>query len=285
MKKRLFLIVASLITIMSLTYAAPAAKPVPFVADEEIPEEERTFLVFKKTVAIVRIDNYYNQFNIKDTQTQKPYNKKLNDYNKERFTYLRAGEHEIEIRYNSKNGYANPSTLKANLEAGKTYNVVTSLEDSPFGKQVKYDILDAETNESIFAKERKLRLALQYVDAILQPVTDGKEIILSASDPDKKTDTKTFITYGPDLTVTYTENGTDYKGYIGFEATKAIIYIKFDEDGTLTKDSFLSLSPDDCDRVFEITEVMSLGIIKNVKVKSLKPAKESIISFSFVETK
>ncbi len=291
MKKRLFLILASLITIMSLSYAAPA-KAIPFATDEEIPEEERAILVLKKTVSVIRIDNYYFQFNIKDPETQKPYNKKLNDYNKERVTFVRAGEHEIEIRYQSDKGYANPSTFKANLEAGKTYDVVTSLEDSIFGKQVKYDIQDATTHESIFAKEQKLRLAIQYVNTILEPVSNGQDIILSAVDPDKKTDSKTteknsdfFITYGPDLTVTYTENENVYKGYTGFEATEAIIYIKFDEDGSLTKDSFLQLNPEDCDRVFEIKEVISLGILKTIKVKSVKPSKESLISFGYVEKK
>ena len=287
MKKRLFLIVASLITMMSLSYAAPA-KPIPFAVDEEIPEEEKTFLVLKKTVSLIRIDNYYNQFQIKDKETQTPYNKKLNDYDKERFTFLRAGEHEIELRYMSKNSYANASTLKANLEAGKTYDVVTSIEEGILGKQVKYDIQDAETHESIFAKEQKLRLSLQYVNVILQPVSEGKEIVLSAPDPDKKTNkasekrSEFFIQYGPDLTVTYTEHEAVYKGYIGFEATKAIIYIKFDEDGTLTKDSFLSLSPDDCDRVFEIKEVISIGNLKTVRVISLKPAKDNIFSFGYV---
>ena len=116
----------------------------------------------------------------------------------------------------------------------------------------------------------------------------GKEIVLSAPDPDNKTDktsekkSEFFIQYGPDLTVTYTEHEAVYKGYIGFEATKAIIYIKFDEDGTLTKDSFLSLSPDDCDRVFEIKEVISIGILKTVRVISLKPAKDGIFSFGYV---
>lgn len=284
MNKKLLLFLVTLITAMSFSFAAPA-KAVPAIEGEEIAEEERAYLVFKKTVSITRIDEYYNQYKAKDKKIKTIYNKKLNDYNKERTAFIQAGEHELEISYQSKTGYANGTTLKATFEAGKTYDVVTIVEEGIFGKTIKYDIQDSETHESIYAKALKLGLAIQYVNKILQPVSEGKEMTLSAMDfkrTGENNKSEYIIEYGPDLTVTYTEKETTYKGYIGFEATKAIIYIQFDEDGSLTKDAFLSMSPEDCDRVFELKEVTSIGPVITVKISSIKPENDAIISLGYL---
>ncbi len=250
-------------------------------------------LYSKKTIQVRQIDDYGNPY-FYDSPSKK-FNKKLNDPDRERILYLRAGEHELSFNYRAGSSYANLTKIKANFEAGKSYDVLAIIEKGKVSRLV-YDIQYSDTHESILPKSGvslKQALALKYVEAILQPVSEGKTITLNGNEPEKSVSTSDFskfydaynnkesdyiIEYNSDLTGTYTEKGKTYKSYIGFEATKALIYIKFDEDQSLSKEDFLKLSPEECDRVFDIEDISALGKITTVTVSRSKPDKKGTIT-------
>ncbi len=299
MKKKLLITLLVINSLFNFVFAA-SKKGFQIPDDEEIPQEEMTTVVFNKSISIIQIDDYYDPYrNVsisKAFKTEKKlFDKKLTKEETVRTVYLKAGEHEINFGYSSGGTYAQPIKIKVNFEAGKSYDVLAIIEKGKVSRVV-YDIQYSDTHESILPKtglSLKEKLAIQYVQTILQPVSEGKQIKLEGSDPVKKIDPNDFskylekerdyiIEFGEDLTVTYTEKGKVHTGYIGFEATKAIIYIKFDDNKSLTKEEFLKLPIDSCDLIFEIEDINSFGKMTSVEISRTKPNKKGTISLSMI---
>ncbi len=159
------------------------------------------------------------------------------------------------IKYNNGRAFtASPNTIRYNLEAGKSYSIVSKTEKD----KVVFDIVDGKTGKSLTNPNNyniHQKSVLAYVENVLGGVEAGKTVTLRSSTGDMER-----WEYGPDLTVKVTERGQpEHKGYIGFSTDKnlqkATVYIKFDDEGTLTKDEFLALKPEQCDRVYELVEL------------------------------
>lgn len=264
-----------------------------YPVNEEIPSEELTKIVFKKYIQINLIDDFYNAKTL-----DKNLYKYLRNCLNERELYLKAGVHNLSFGYYSELGYASGIPVMANFEAGKSYDIIPTLHRGKITR-ITYDVQYSDTHESILPNSKlsiEQRLALDYANIILKPVTEGKKVTLVGKVPEKTNDAvfimliklitnrKIIIEYSSDLTGTYTEKGKTHKAYIGLEATKAQIYIKFDDEQTLSKEDFLKLSPAECDRIFTIEDVSS-PFSPGVTVSKTKPKSNQLLVFSVADKK
>lgn len=273
-----------------------------YPVNEEIPSEELVKVVLKKYMQINTIDNFYGADSNK-TLDKKLY-KHLKKSLKDRELYLKAGEHTFSFCYNSELGYSGGIPMNVTFEAGKSYEIFPIFHEGKI-MRVTYGIIDLSTRKSVLPDSElsmDQRLALDYSNIILKSVSEDKTITLIGNvvENNNSADTSLVggviaigkaiankpitIEYSSDLTGTYTEKGKTYKAYIGLDAEKAQIYIKLDDEQTLSKDDFLKLSPEECDRIFKIEDV-SLPGRPRVTVSCTKPKSKKLYAFFVADKK
>ena len=263
----------SVIFLMLLSFSAfakPKAIKVPATIGDDVPEEELVTMTFASSVVIEAIDGLKPVPDI-DASLEK--------YNKARTVLMLPGTHIFVVKFNNGKSYTlMPNSLKYTLEAGQSYKLVSKTEKN----KVSFDLLDAKTNKSITNPNNynlHQKSILAYVSQVLDPVSTGKKIYLT--DHRGK-----FWYYGEDLTVTVKNAYTneEHAGFIGFSTdaklSKGTIYIKYNDDSTLTKDEFLKLKPEDCDIVYEIDEITAdgVGIFVTFKLKGIKPKEDLLMT-------
>ncbi len=290
MKKNIFIF--SLFFIAQVVFAATKTIRLPSV-DSDIPEEELVKVVLTKLVDIRQIDEYKNPYFTNKYSKEPVFDKSLNDFLKVRSVYLLPGEHTFHFLYRTNVSFATGVDFTVTLEKGKTYELIATKDEDY--DAVYYDIQDAETHTTIIPGTRltyRQQLGLQYTAVVLRYINDGNTLVLNGTMPKPnayrgksvKEITSNFktpaydyiIEYGSDMTVKYTEKGKVYEGFIGYDVNNAVIYIKFNKDGTLTKEDFLNLKPEECDRSFNLKKIV--GMDKMISI-SVSPKKGKQIDF------
>ena len=304
MKKIVLFLMAGLFSLNA--FAAPKKMMrVPDTISEEIPDSELVKVTFASSVVICAIDGIENEEenlskrisafidpktvsevlggDAASEEEKKYLDKSLASFKKNRTVLMEPGNHVFAVRYNNGKSYTpSPNTLRFNLEAGKEYKIVSKVEKN----KVVFDFVNPKdgvsyTNPNNYNLHQKA--VLLYVERVLGPAAEGKKVHL-------QTTNGLYWYYGPDLTVQVKENySEEHKGFIGFvtdkDFQKATVYIKFNDDDELTKDEFLNLKPEECDRVYEIMErADSAGICLEMKIvkpidKTRKTILMSIYSF------
>lgn len=251
--KKVLLVFGMLLVTSSIFAAGKPALRVPATISEDTPEEQLVKVIFKKTVSPAVIDDSIlaSAFPwLKDKEEQLFLDSSLYKATKDRTVLLEAGAHRFGLLYNNGKSYTtSPAFLQFELEAGKSYSIISKVE----GSKVSFDILDENgvsltnpNNYSLFQKA-----VLQYVQHVLDPTAEGNYVKLRIM-----YDLHEYWYCGPDMSIIVENYQTKEKktGYIGFQTdlnmSYAKIYIKYDEDGTMTKDDFLKLKPEECDRLF-----------------------------------
>lgn len=279
----------SVIFLMLLSFSAFAKSKnlrVPASISEDIPDEELVTMTFDSSVEIVAIDGLEpiaekgKKSNAAEADGKEYLDPSLSKFNKKRTVLMIPGSHIFVVKFNNGKSYTlMPNSLKYNLEAGQSYKLVSKTEKN----KVSFDLLDGKTGKSITNPNNynlHQKSILAYVGQVLDPVSAGKKVYLK--------DNELLWYYGDDLTVTvknaYTKE--EHAGFIGFSTdtklSKGTIYIKLNDDGSLTKDEFLKLKPEDCDFVYEIDELATM-MITTFKLKGIKPKKDLLMSIYFYE--
>ena len=276
----------SVIFLMLLSFSAfakPKAIKVPASIGDDVPEEELVSMTFASSVVIEAIDGINPAPEKKKGEAaadNKEYlDPSLSKFNKARTVLMRPGTHIFVVKFNNGKSYTlMPNSLKYTLEAGQSYKLISKTEKN----KVSFDLLDAKTNKSITNPNNynlHQKSILAYVSQVLDPVSAGKKIYLT--DHRGK-----FWYYGEDLTVTVKNAYTneEHAGFIGFSTdaklSKGTIYIKYNDDGALTKDEFLKLKPEDCVIVYEIDEIAAdgVGIFVTFKLKGINPKEDLLMT-------
>lgn len=153
---------------------------------------------------------------------------------------LNPGVHTIGIKYVSDSTSANRSSVfLAFFEANKEYLVTSKIQ----GLFVIYDIINAETNESVVLDQNKLNgnssnPISQFINAVLNPTMEGSAKTVYEENDEYK------ITYLPDMKYELynKKTGKTEKGFRGFETDfffkKGTVYLHC-TDAISTKDDFL----------------------------------------------
>lgn len=231
------------------------------------PTEKLATVTFNRFLVIVSIDGVYNKTESKTAKEKKDpagtvyLDKSLETYNSNRTIVIKPGKHKIQVRYQSDDFLTkDPTTLELKFDAGKSYTVAPNTK----GGRVGFELRDGESGEAMSQSNNKTahQMAVEeYQKTIHDGAQKGTAFILKYKDD-------IIIEYGKNKTVTYIEKGVEHKGYIEYVASKDLnkgtLYIKFNDDGKLSKSAFQKLKPEECDRVFEIqdfTKSKNLGFI------------------------
>lgn len=288
MKKRIIFILF-LVLILSSIFAAPVVR-VPDTIDSNIPQDQLAKVILNKNVDIRQIDEYKNPYFVLPHSDDPSFHKSLNDFLKVRTFYVLPGEHSFNFLFRTNARKAQSVDYTVTLEAGKTYELIAEEEEGY--DVVFYDIQDSQTHTSLIPGIRftyKQQLAIEYA-GVLEYINNGNNLVFKSYIPNPYLFNKSFedvleeynnsqadyiIEYGPDMSVKYTEKGKEYTGFIGFDASNVVIYIKFNKDGKLTKEAFLDLAPEKCDRVFNLKSVTNTDGIIEINVTQ-KKGKETL---------
>ncbi len=276
----------SVLFLMLLSFSAFAKSKsvkVPASISDDIPEEELVSMTFASSVVVEAIDGIDPAPEKKkgaDEADGKEYlDSSLSKFNKNRTVLMMPGTHIFVVKFNNGKSYTlMPNSLKFTLEAGQAYKIVAKTEKN----KVSFELLDAKTGKSVTNPNNynlHQKSILAYVEQVLDPVASGKKLYMT--DHRGK-----FWYYGEDLTVTVKDSyaNEEHAGFIGFSTdaklSKGTIYIKYNDDGSLTKDDFLKLKPEDCDLVYEIDEISSdgFGLMLTFKLKGSKPKEELLMT-------
>lgn len=279
--KKLFVLFLMLLSFSA--FAKSKSVKVPASISDDIPEEELVSMTFASSVVVEAIDGINPAPEKKkgaDEADGKEYlDSSLSKFNKNRTVLMMPGTHIFVVKFNNGKSYTlMPNSLKFTLEAGQAYKIVAKTEKN----KVSFELLDAKTGKSVTNPNNynlHQKSILAYVEQVLDPVAAGKKLYLT--DHRGK-----FWYYGDDLTVTVKDSyaNEEHAGFIGFSTdaklSKGTIYIKYNDDGSLTKDDFLKLKPEDCDLVYEIDEISSdgFGLMLTFKLKGSKPKEELLMS-------
>ncbi|WP_022933206.1 hypothetical protein [Treponema bryantii] len=279
--KKLFVLFLMLLNFSA--FAKSKSVKVPASISDDIPEEELVSMTFASSVVVEAIDGINPAPEKKkgaDEADGKEYlDSSLSKFNKNRTVLMMPGTHIFVVKFNNGKSYTlMPNSLKFTLEAGQAYKIVAKTEKN----KVSFELLDAKTGKSVTNPNNynlHQKSILAYVEQVLDPVAAGKKLYLT--DHRGK-----FWYYGEDLTVTVKDSyaNEEHAGFIGFSTdaklSKGTIYIKYNDDGSLTKDDFLKLKPEDCDLVYEIDEISSdgFGLMLTFKLKGSKPKEELLMS-------
>lgn len=279
--KKLFVLFLMLLSFSA--FAKSKSVKVPASISDDIPEEELVSMTFASSVVVEAIDGINPAPGKKkgaDEADGKEYlDSSLSKFNKNRTVLMMPGTHIFVVKFNNGKSYTlMPNSLKFTLEAGQAYKIVAKTEKN----KVSFELLDAKTGKSVTNPNNynlHQKSILAYVEQVLDPVAAGKKLYLT--DHRGK-----FWYYGDDLTVTVKDSyaNEEHAGFIGFSTdaklSKGTIYIKYNDDGSLTKDDFLKLKPEDCELVYEIDEVSSdsFGVMLTYKLKGIKPKEELLMS-------
>lgn len=304
MKKLFLVLMAGLFCFCA--FAAPKKiMRVPDTISEEIPDSELVKVTFASSVVICAIDGIENEEenlskrisafidpktvsevlggDAASEEEKKYLDKSLASFKKNRTVLMEPGNHVFAVRYNNGKSYTpSPNSLRFNLEAGKEYKIVSKVEKN----KVTFDFVNPKdgvsyTNPNNYNLHQKS--VLLYVEGVLGAVEAGKKVHLQTTDG-------LYWYYGPDQTVQVKEHyNEEHKGFIGFltdkDFQKATVYIKFNDDDELTKEEFLKLKPEECDRVYEIIEradaagvCLKMKVVKSFDTKS-KTILMSVYSF------
>lgn len=279
--KKLFVLFLMLLSFSA--FAKSKSVKVPASISDDIPEEELVSMTFASSVVVEAIDGINPAPEKKkgaDEADGKEYlDLSLSKFNKNRTVLMMPGTHIFVVKFNNGKSYTlMPNSLKFTLEAGQAYKIVAKTEKN----KVSFELLDAKTGKSVTNPNNynlHQKSILAYVEQVLDPVAAGKKLYLT--DHRGK-----FWYYGDDLTVTVKDSyaNEEHAGFIGFSTdaklSKGTIYIKYNDDGSLTKDDFLKLKPEDCDLVYEIDEISSdgFGLMLTFKLKGSKPKEELLMS-------
>lgn len=279
--KKLFVLFLMLLSFSA--FAKSKSVKVPASISDDIPEEELVSMTFASSVVVEAIDGINPAPEKKkgaDEADGKEYlDSSLSKFNKNRTVLMMPGAHIFVVKFNNGKSYTlMPNSLKFTLEAGQAYKIVAKTEKN----KVSFELLDAKTGKSVTNPNNynlHQKSILAYVEQVLDSVAAGKKLYLT--DHRGK-----FWYYGDDLTVTVKDSyaNEEHAGFIGFSTdaklSKGTIYIKYNDDGSLTKDDFLKLKPEDCDLVYEIDEISSdgFGLMLTFKLKGSKPKEELLMS-------
>jgi len=279
--KKLFVLFLMLLSFSA--FAKSKSVKVPASISDDIPEEELVSMTFASSVVVEAIDGINPAPEKKkgaDEADGKEYlDSSLSKFNKNRTVLMMPGTHIFVVKFNNGKSYTlMPNSLKFTLEAGQAYKIVAKTEKN----KVSFELLDAKTGKSVTNPNNynlHQKSILAYVEQVLDPVAAGKKLYLT--DHRGK-----FWYYGDDLTVTVKDSyaNEEHAGFIGFSTdaklSKGTIYIKYNDDGSLTKDDFLKLKPEDCDLVYEIDEISSdgFGLMLTFKLKGSKPKEELLMT-------
>lgn len=279
--KKLFVLFLMLLSFSA--FAKSKSVKVPASISDDIPEEELVSMTFASSVVVEAIDGINPAPEKKkgaDEADGKEYlDSSLSKFNKNRTVLMIPGTHIFVVKFNNGKSYTlMPNSLKFTLEAGQAYKIVAKTEKN----KVSFELLDAKTGKSVTNPNNynlHQKSILAYVEQVLDPVAAGKKLYLT--DHRGK-----FWYYGDDLTVTVKDSyaNEEHAGFIGFSTdaklSKGTIYIKYNDDGSLTKDDFLKLKPEDCDLVYEIDEISSdgFGLMLTFKLKGSKPKEELLMT-------
>ena len=279
--KKLFVLFLMLLSFSA--FAKSKSVKVPASISDDIPEEELVSMTFASSVVVEAIDGINPAPEKKkgaDEADGKEYlDSSLSKFNKNRTVLMMPGTHIFVVKFNNGKSYTlMPNSLKFTLEAGQAYKIVAKTEKN----KVSFELLDAKTGKSVTNPNNynlHQKSILAYVEQVLDPVAAGKKLYLT--DHRGK-----FWYYGEDLTVTVKDSyaNEEHAGFIGFSTdaklSKGTIYIKYNDDGSLTKDDFLKLKPEDCDLVYEIDEISSdgFGLMLTFKLKGSKPKEELLMT-------
>lgn len=279
--KKLFVLFLMLLSFSA--FAKSKSVKVPASISDDIPEEELVSMTFASSVVVEAIDGIdpapEKKKGSAETDGKEYLDSSLSKFNKNRTVLMMPGTHIFVVKFNNGKSYTlMPNSLKFTLEAGQAYKIVAKTEKN----KVSFELLDAKTGKSVTNPNNynlHQKSILAYVEQVLDPVAAGKKLYLT--DHRGK-----FWYYGDDLTVTVKDSyaNEEHAGFIGFSTdaklSKGTIYIKYNDDGSLTKDDFLKLKPEDCDLVYEIDEVSSdsFGVMLTYKLKGIKPKEELLMS-------
>lgn len=282
--KKIVLFNLFLVLILCSVFAAPKGIRVPDTIDNSISEDQLSKVIINKLVLVKKIDEYANPYYANKFSKEPVFDKSLNDFLKLRTFYMLPGEHTFNFSFKTNVRMANSVDYTVTLEAGKTYELIAE-EEKGFDV-VFYDIQEIQTHTSLIPGVRltyKQQLAIEYA-GILDTVKENN-LVFNSYIPNSYAFNLSYeellkeynnlqadyiIEYGPDMSVKYTEKGKEYDGFIGFDASNAVIYIKFNKDGKLTKDAFLQLLPEKCDRVFNLKSITNTDGIIEINVTQKK---------------
>lgn len=288
--KKIVLFNLFLVLILCSVFAAPKGIRVPDTIDNSISEDQLSKVIINKLVLVKKIDEYANPYYANKFSKEPVFDKSLNDFLKLRTFYMLPGEHTFNFSFKTNVRMANSVDYTVTLEAGKTYELIAEEEEG--FDVVFYDIQDSQTHTSLISGIRftyKQQLAIEYA-GVLEYINNGNNLVFKSYIPNPYLFNKSFedvleeynnsqadyiIEYGPDMSVKYTEKGKEYTGFIGFDASNVVIYIKFNKDGKLTKEAFLQLLPEKCDRVFNLKSVTNADGIIEINVTQ-KKGKETL---------
>lgn len=287
--KKIVLFNLFLVLILCSVFAAPKGIRVPDTIDNSISEDQLSKVIINKLVLVKKIDEYANPYYANKFSQEPVFDKSLNDFLKLRTFYILPGEHTFNFSFKTNVRMANSVDYTVTLEAGKTYELIAEEEEG--FDVVFYDIQEVQTHTSLIPGVRltyKQQLAIEYA-GILDTVKENN-LVFNSYIPNPYAFNLSYeellkeynnlqadyiIEYGPDMSVKYTEKGKEYDGFIGFDASNAVIYIKFNKDGKLTKEAFLDLAPEKCDRVFNLKSVTNADGIIEINVTQ-KKGKETL---------
>lgn len=277
--KKVISLFAGFVFMSAVVFGAPKAIRFPSTIGNDVPESELVKVTFKSSIVVVAIDGVENKdeslsklLNLK-SESEEYLDSYFSTYKKDRTVLLQPGTHIFAVKFNNGKAYTtSANSLKFNFDAGSSYKIVSKIE----GNKVTFDVLDSNgkslTNPNNYNLHQKS--ILTYVERVLDSVSAGKAVTL-------RTNSGIYWNYGPDITVHVIENYTEeHDGFIGFitdkDLKKGTIYIKFNDDNSLTKDEFLNLKPENCDRVYEIDEIAnSAGLC--FKLKNPKSSKDDLL--------
>lgn len=287
--KKIVLFNLFLVLILCSVFAAPKGICVPDTIDNSISEDQLSKVIINKLVLVKKIDEYANPYYANKFSKEPVFDKSLNDFLKLRTFYMLPGEHTFNFSFKTNVRMANSVDYTVTLEAGKTYELIAEEEEG--FDVVFYDIQEVQTHTSLIPGVRltyKQQLAIEYA-GILDTVKENN-LVFNSYIPNSYAFNLSYeellkeynnlqadyiIEYGPDMSVKYTEKGKEYDGFIGFDASNVVIYIKFNKDGKLTKEAFLDLAPEKCDRVFNLKSVTNTDGIIEINVTQ-KKGKETL---------
>lgn len=287
--KKIVLFNLFLVLILCSVFAASKGICVPDTIDNSISEDQLSKVIINKLVLVKKIDEYANPYYANKFSKEPVFDKSLNDFLKLRTFYMLPGEHTFNFSFKTNVRMANSVDYTVTLEAGKTYELIAEEEEG--FDVVFYDIQEVQTHTSLIPGVRltyKQQLAIEYA-GILDTVKENN-LVFNSYIPNPYAFNLSYeellkeynnlqadyiIEYGPDMSVKYTEKGKEYTGFIGFDASNVVIYIKFNKDGKLTKEAFLDLAPEKCDRVFNLKSVTNTDGIIEINVTQ-KKGKETL---------
>lgn len=287
--KKMVLFNLFLVLILCSVFADSKGIRVPDTIDNSISEDQLSKVIINKLVLVKKIDEYANPYYANKFSKEPVFDKSLNDFLKLRTFYMLPGEHTFNFSFKTNVRMANSVDYTVTLEAGKTYELIAEEEEG--FDVVFYDIQEVQTHTSLIPGVRltyKQQLAIEYA-GILDTVKENN-LVFNSYIPNPYAFNLSYeellkeynnlqadyiIEYGPDMSVKYTEKGKEYDGFIGFDASNAVIYIKLNKDGKLTKEAFLDLAPEKCDRVFNLKSVTNTDGIIEINVTQ-KKGKETL---------